>query len=372
MPDSTSAPLLNPLSGRPEPDPASLAERSAASQLSGSDRSTLPVPAAPPTPDLKRLAETARDYAAARSSANTARAYASDWKLFERWCRRQGFDSREPDPQVVGLYLAASASGDGMPKAAASSIERRLAALTTTFRSAGTPLPRQDRHISDVMAGIRRLHGRLPAKKAALYAEDIFAMIATLPQNLRGCRDRAILLIGFAGALRRSEVTGLDCGPSQTEDGGGWIEILEAGALLTIRGKTGWRLVEIGRGSSDATCPVAALETWLRLARIARGPVFRRVRQANSDVGPDRLVDAQVARLVKTSAMKAGVRSDLPEAQRKALFAGHSLRSGFASSAAIDEAHIQKQLGHASAEMTRSYRQTRERFKVNLTKAAGL
>lgn len=100
--------------------------------------------------------------------------------------------------------------------------------------------------------------------------------------------------------------------------------------------------------------------------------MFRRVRQANSDVGSERLVDAQVARLVKTSAMKAGVRSDLPEAKRLALFSGHSLRSGFASSAAIDEAYIQRQLGHASAEMTRGYRQTRERFKVNLTKAAGL
>lgn len=330
------------------------------------------VPTPLPSPALERLAETARDYAAARSSTNTQKAYASDWKQFERWCRRQGFDSRLPDPQVVGLYLAASAAGTGMKAVAASTIERRLAALTTTYRSAGTPLPRQDRHILDVMAGIRRTHGRPPVKKEALYPEDILAMIGTLPQNLRGYRDRAILLVGFAGALRRSEITGLDCGPSQTEDSGGWIEILEQGALLSIKGKTGWRLVEIGRGSSEATCPVHALERWLKLARIAKGPVFRRVRQANSDVGADRLVDAQVARLVKTTAMKAGVRSDLPEAKRLALFSGHSLRSGFASSAAIDEAHIQRQLGHASAEMTRGYRQTRERFTVNLTKAAGL
>ena len=324
------------------------------------------------TPSLGRLAETARGYAAARSSTNTQKAYASDWAQFSRWCRRKGIDVAVPDPRVVGLYLAASASGDGVPKAAASSIERRLAAITTTYRSAGTPLPRQDLHIIDVMAGIRRTHGRPPRKKEALFAEDILAMVATLPNNLRGIRDRAILLVGFAGALRRSEITGLDCGPEQTADSGGWIEIQEKGALLTLKGKTGWRTVEIARGSSERTCPVHALETWLKLARIAKGPVFRRVRQANSDVGSERLVDAQVARLVKTSALKAGVRADLPEAQRKALFSGHSLRSGFASSAAIDEAHIQRQLGHASAEMTRSYRQTRERFRVNLTKAAGL
>ena len=328
------------------------------------------------TPGLTRLAETARGYAAARSSANTRRAYASDWAQFSRWCRRKAIDVSVPDPQIVGLYLAASASGEGVAKAAASSIERRLAAITATYRSAGTPLPRQDRHIIDVMAGIRRTHGRPPRKKEALYAEDILAMVAVLPTNLRGIRDRAILLIGFAGALRRSEITGLDCGPEQTQDSrsasSGWIEILEQGALLTLKGKTGWRTVEIARGSSVRTCPVRALETWLKLARISSGPVFRRVRQANSDVGSERLVDAQVARLVKVTAMKAGVRSDLPEAQRKALFSGHSLRSGFASSAAVDEAHIQRQLGHASAEMTRSYRQTRERFRVNLTKAAGL
>jgi integrase len=323
-------------------------------------------------PDLNRLAGTARDYAAARSSSNTQRAYASDWALFSRWCRRRGFDVSVPDPQVVGLFLAAMASGDGVVKAAASTIERRLAAITTSYRSAGTPLPRQDRHIVDVMAGIRRTHGRPPAKKLALFPEDIVAMLAMLPNNLRGLRDRAILLIGYAGALRRSEITGLDCGPEQSQDGTGWIERHQEGVLLTIRGKTGWRQVEIGRGSADATCPVHALEQWLSLARITTGPVFRRVREQNRNVGPDRLNDVEVARLVKRTALAAGVRGDLPEGERAKLFSGHSLRSGFASAAAVDEAHIQRQLGHASAEMTRGYRQARERFKVNLTKAAGL
>ncbi len=123
-------------------------------------RATSPLlPVAAPdrlAPDLMRLAETARDYAAAKSSRNTQRAYAFDWTIFSRWCRRKGFDAAIPDPQVVGLFLAAMASGDGLPKAAVSTIERRLASITTTYRSAGTPLPRQDRHIIDVMAGIRR------------------------------------------------------------------------------------------------------------------------------------------------------------------------------------------------------------------------
>ena len=120
------------------------------------------------------------------------------------------------------------------------------------------------------------------------------------------------------------------------------------------------------------TCPVVALETWMKFARIAHGPLFRRVTDNGRAVGPDRLNDRHVARLVKQAAGKAGVRGDLPEAQRLSKFAGHSLRAGLASSAEVDERHVQKQLGHTSAEMTRRYQRRRERFRVNLTKAAGL
>jgi integrase len=342
-------------------------------EAEGPIAASLPSPAVPVrSPSLARLADAARGYAAARASANTSRAYASDRAQFARFCRARGFDSASPDPQVVGLWLAAMASGDGAPKAAVSTIERRLAAITAAFRSAGAPLPRQDPHIADVMAGIRRIHGRPPRRKEALLAEDILAMCAALPNDLRGVRDRAILLLGFAGGLRRSEITGLDRGEGQTADGGGWIELLPEGALLTIRGKTGWRVVEVARGSSERSCPVHALETWLRLGRIVDGPVFRRVRERNADVGADRLDDRHVARLVQAAAMKAGVRADLPEAERKALFAGHSLRAGLATAAEADEAHVQRQLGHASVEMTRRYQRRKERFRVNLTKAAGL
>lgn len=181
-----------------------------------------------------------------------------------------------------------------------------------------------------------------------------------------------MLLIGFAGGLRRSEIVGLDCGRDQTEDSSGWVEILDQGLIVTLRGKTGWRELEIGRGSSDATCPVVALQIWLKLARIGHGPLFRRVRGQGKEVGPDRLSDQQVARLVKRAALAAGVRADLPEGERETKFAGHSLRAGLASSAEVDERYVQKQLGHASAEMTRKYQRRRDRFRVNLTKAAGL
>ena len=336
--------------------------------------------AAPPSVSLPAhlaaLAGRARDYVEAASSANTRRAYASDWKHFSAWCRRQNLPPLPPDPQIVGLYITACASGaaaaDRKPNSV-TTIERRLSALSWNYAQRSQPLDRKDRHIATVLAGIRNTHGRPPLQKEAVLPEDVIAMLETLDRaGLRGLRDRAMLLVGFAGGLRRSEIVALDVGREQTEDGGGWVEILDKGMLVTLRGKTGWREVEIGRGSSDATCPVVALQTWLKLARIGHGPLFRRVTGQGKDVGPDRLTDQQVARLVKRAALAAGVRGDLSEGEREQKFAGHSLRAGLASSAEVDERYVQKQLGHASAEMTRRYQRRRDRFRINLTKAAGL
>jgi integrase len=244
---------------------------------------------------LVSLADKARDYAKASSSTNTRRAYASDWRHFTAWARRQGLPVLPPDPRVVGLYITACASGAATAGAGGASgrssaspgdrqsssvatIERRLSALAWNFAQRGQPMDRADRHVATVLAGIRRTHGRPPEQKEAVLPEDLTAMIATLDLgDLRGLRDRAILLVGFAGGLRRSEIIGLDCGPEQTQDGNGWIEILDKGVVVTLRGKTGWREVEIGRGSSDLTCPVVALQTWLKFGRIGHGPLFRRV-----------------------------------------------------------------------------------------------
>ncbi|MER8459258.1 tyrosine-type recombinase/integrase [Mesorhizobium sp. M1300] len=330
---------------------------------------------------LEALVETATAYAKAASSDNTRDAYAKDWRHFTSWCRREGLDPMPPSSQVIGLYIGACAAGDprrGLPPLSVATIERRLSGLAWNFTQRGVPMDRADRHIATVLAGIRRKHAKPPRQKEAVLGDDLIAMIATLGHDLRGLRDRAILLLGFAGGLRRSEIVGLDVArddhlDGNHSDGAGWIEIFpDQGVLVTLRGKTGWREVEVGRGASDQTCPVAALESWIRFGRIARGPLFRRIFKDNKTVDVERLSDKHVARLVKQTALAAGVRSDLPEGERKLLFSGHSLRAGLASSADIEERYVQKQLGHASAEMTRKYQRRRDRFRVNLTKASGL
>ena len=365
---------------------------------------TTPVAERNAAPHLAALGEKARDYARNARAENTQRAYDADWRQFSSWLRRQGFDALPPNPQTVGLYLAACVDGErGKEPISVATLERRLSGICWRYRQLGEPLDMSDRHISTVLAGIRRVHGRPPVQKEAIFTDDLRAMLATLDNDLRGLRDKAILAIGFAGGLRRSEIVGLDCGPNQSEDGTGWIEIFtgaeastasmnarakppseekdgaldsgassEGGLLLTINGKTGWREVEIGRGSRPDTCPVILLETWMRLGRIAHGPLFRPIARKNGGVSSERLTDKHVARLVQKTALAAGIRGDLSEGERKRVFGGHSLRAGLASSAQIEEAHVQRHLGHASAEMTRRYQRKRDRFKVNLTKAAGL
>lgn len=188
-------------------------------------------------------------------------------------------------------------------------------------------------------------------------------MVAALPEDLLGARDRALLLVGFAGAFRRSELVGLDLSD---------LEWRSEGVVITLRrSKTdqegAGNRKGLAFGRHPETCPVRALSTWLEAASIVEGPIFRGVNR-HGELLPGRLTDRQVARMVKKRAAEAGI------AHTEAL-AGHSLRAGLATSAAmagVSERDIMRQTGHRSVGMVRRYIREGELFRGNASASVGL
>ena len=286
-------------------------------------------------------------------------------------CAARDFAETPPDPEAVGLYLASQVERRGAELSVAT-LERRLSGIAWRYRQLGQPLEIRDRHIATVLAGIRRRHGRPPLRKPRSSPTNFWRCWRRWTWICAACATGRFWRSASPAASAAPKSSASIAGPARPKTAPAGSKSSPKGALLTIRGKTGWRDVEIGRGSRPDTCPVALLETWLRLGRISHGPLFRAIARKNGGVSGERLTDKHVVRLVKTCALAAGLRGELSEGERRLAFGGHSLRAGLASSAQIEEAHVQKHLGHASAEMTRRYQRKRDRFTINLTKAAGL
>lgn len=296
--------------------------------------------------------------AAARSPA-TRRAYARDWADFTGWCTAQGRVALPASADTVALYLASRAT-----RLRPATLDRRLAAIAVHHRQAGHRLDRGAPLLVEARRGIRRMLGTRPRPKAALTLAELRAMLAALGPGLAGQRDRALLLIGFVGAFRRSELVGLD-----VED----VEITSAGLRLRLQpGKTdadgpgSWRLLP--RSLQADSCPVQALQGWLTGAELRTGPLFRPVDRWGR-IGRQRLGDRAVALVVKRTAIAAqhaaGVPAEVAQA-RAADLAGHSLRSGFVTEAALAGAtpwEIMQQTGHRQARSVEAY--------VRLTAEAG-
>jgi site-specific recombinase XerC len=228
----------------------------------------------------------ARELAQNEKAAATRRAYASDLGIFQAWCLERGARALPACPASVAAFLASEAARGVRP----STIGRRVAALKHAHRLAGHPPPTDDERVKATVRGIRRTVGTAPRKKAPATCETIIAMAQT-GNDLKGLRDRAVLLLGFAGAFRRSELVTLDCGD---------IEESETGLRITIRrSKTDQegvgQTIAIVRGS--IACPVAALKAWLEAAGITTGPLFRSIRKGGK-VGA-RLTDQSVSDIVR-------------------------------------------------------------------------
>jgi site-specific recombinase XerD len=292
--------------------------------------------------------ELASDFAKASKAAATQRAYRSDAAVFEAWCICHDLNPLPATPDAIAAFLADQAASGVRP----STLSRRLAAIRYVHRAAGYDTPTTDERVRAVLAGIRRTIGAAPVRKRAATSDVVIAMAAP-GASLRDIRDRAILLLGFAGAFRRSELVALDVSD---------IEQTPQGVLVTIRrSKTDQdgigRKVAIPRGT--IACPVAALQAWLAAAGIDDGPIFRRVR-GRAVAGTKRLTARIVATIVQDAATRLGF--------DPTTFGAHSLRAGFITSAAKRGRNLFKICdisGHKSLEMLRTYVRDAELFVDN-------
>ena len=320
------------------------------------------------------MAERARDYAGQAKAPNTVRAYEADWRSFSAWCSAKSLTAMPAAPATVLLYLTDHA---GVLKV--STLQRRLSAIRQAHEYAGHELVTTARAFRDTWTGIRKAHGAPPTQKAAAVIADIRRAVEHLPDTRIGARDRALLLVGFAGALRRSELAALEV---TQRDGAGWIEQTTGGLVLHLARTKADQVAageEIGvpYGSHPETCPVRAYKAWIDETGITTGAAFRAIDKAGR-VGSSALSDKSVANVIKAAIGGAALASGLSAekaSEMAARYAGHSLRAGLATTAAeanVPGHLIQRQMRHKRFDTTTRYIRKGQIFKQNAAAMVGL
>jgi len=281
----------------------------------------------------------AKDFARQEKSAATRKAYRSDIAIFTSWCTAHDVDSLPASPETIAAFLSAEVL-NGLR---ASTLTRRVAAIAYAHQLAGHESPTNSKEVKITMRGIRRAIGTAKTQKSPATAERLLSMLAHIPNSLQGKRDRALLLIGFAGAFRRSELVALTMDDVEEVDQGLRIIVRRSKTDQESEGE----IVPILRGKY--ACPVEALNDWLEAAGITDGPLFRSIRKGGH-VQQRSLSTKSVALIVKTYAAKAGLNAED--------FAAHSLRAGFLTSAADKGANIFRMMDqsrHKSVDTLRGY-----------------
>lgn len=317
----------------------------------------MPVEAAQVPARVEDLVDQARTFKAAARSARTRAAYDGDWSDFAAWAADHDLVALPADPAVVALYLTERAT-----TLSPSTLSRRLAAISVRHQDHGLDPPTRHPEVRAVMTGIRRSVGVAARQVAPAGIGEVRRMVAHLSETTIGVRDRAVLLVGFAGALRRSEVVALNVGDLTDRDEGIRITLRRSKTDQEAKG----REVALPYGTDPQTCPVTALRTWLEVAAITRGAVFRGV-DRHGNIATTRLSDRAVATIVKRAAERAGL--------DPADYSGHSLRAGFATTAAANganERQIANQTGHTSMEVLRRYIRHGSLFTDNAATRLGL
>ena len=305
--------------------------------------------------DIKALQEETLLNLQSSKAKNTVRAYKSDFNHFGLFCSQNGFMSLPSEPKIVSLYLTHLSTKN----IKISTLKRRLVSIGVIHKLKGHYLDTKHPSIIENLMGIKRRKGSIQKSKKPILISSLKKIINVIDeqntQEIKKFRDRSIILIGFSGGFRRNEIVSLDC-----ED----LDFVPEGLKINIkRSKTD----QFGEGFLKALpyfdnsqyCPVVSLKKWIEISKINSGSVFRRFIKG-SKLSENRLTDQTVALLIKEYLQLAGINSNN--------YSGHSLRSGFATSAAeagVEERNIMAMTGHKSTEMVRRYIKEANLFKNN-------
>ena len=305
--------------------------------------------------DIKALQEETLKNLQSSKANNTVRAYKSDFKDFGAFCIKNGFKNLPSEPKIVSLYLTHLATKE----IKLSTIKRRLVSIGVIHKIKGHYLDTKHPAIVENLLGIKRRKGTIQKGKKPILINQLRILLKVIDEekihDIKKLRDKSIILIGFAGGFRRNEIVSLN-----RED----LDFVYEGVKITVkRSKTD----QFGEGSIKALpyfqeslyCPVTILKRWLNVSKITNGPIFRRFTKG-SKLTKNRLTDQTVALIIKDYLSKAGIDSKN--------YSGHSLRSGFATSAAesgAEERSIMAMTGHKSTEMVRRYIKEANLFKNN-------
>jgi len=305
--------------------------------------------------DIKALQEETLLNLQSSKASNTVRAYKSDFKDFGLFCAQNGFKSLPSEPKIISLYLTYLSTKN----AKMSTLKRRLVSIGVIHRLKGHYLDTKHPSIIENIMGIKRRKGSVQKAKKPILINDLKKIINVIDEQkkeyIKKLRDRSIILIGFSGGFRRNEIVSLDY-----DD----LDFVEEGLKIQIKKS---KTDQFGEGSikalpyfdSSKYCPVISLKNWIEISKIESGPLFRRFVKG-SKLSENRLTDQTVALLIKEYLKIAGIDNKN--------YSGHSLRSGFATSAAesgAEERSIMAMTGHKSTEMVRRYIKEANLFKNN-------
>ena len=304
--------------------------------------------------DLKSLHEETLNNLKSSKSNNTLRAYKSDFRDFGAFCVKHGFDSLPTEPKIISLYLTHLSKSSKI-----STLRRRLVSISMVHKLKGHYLDTKHPIIVENLMGIRRVKGSIQKGKKPILINHLKSIINVIDdqeaEEIKKIRDKTILLVGFGGGFRRTELISID-----HED----LEFVPEGVKITIkRSKTD----QFGEGmikglpyfTNEKYCPVINLKRWIELSNIKSGPIFRRFAKG-SVLTNNRLTDQSVVLIIKDYLNLAGIENKN--------YSGHSLRSGFATVAAesgADERSIMAMTGHKTTQMVRRYIREANIFKNN-------